>query len=145
MAVTNLEPLCARYGMELVSPTDGKMAGITERTKLTDRENVVTRALGVLVENGIYAMTVYLMTCNKSDYGVCVLRQLARLLADREAALLPDKNWEHQEGLLELLKEMRGITEDLSRLLLARRLLEGALTFARYHCKSLGRDAGEKA
>ena len=39
----------------------------------------------------------------------------------------------------------QGLTTEAARLLLARRLLEGALTFARYHCKALGRDAGEKA
>lgn len=135
MALVNLEPLCARYGMYLVGLEQFSKQDI----KLTDRENVITKALGVLVENGIYAMTVFLMTSNKPKYDEFVLRGLAALLADKDAALLPDKKWENKDGLLELLDAMRSLTEDLPRLLLARRMLEGALTFARYHCKALKR------
>lgn len=135
MALVNLEPLCARHGMNLVGDDDPKANG----TKRTDRENVITKALGVLVENGIYAMTIFLMTCNKPKYGEFVLQRLAALLADKDAALLPDKKWESKAGLLELLEAMRRLTEDLPRLLLARKVLEGALTFARYHCKALNR------
>lgn len=135
MALVNLEPLCARHGMHLV----GLEKFSKQDIKLTDRENVITKALGVLVENGIYAMTVFLMTSNKPKYDEFVLRGLAALLADKDAALLPDKKWENKDGLLELLDAMRSLTEDLPRLLLARRILEGALTFARYHCKALKR------
>lgn len=158
MALVNLEPLCARYGMHLVDQE--KLSGYASKLpdrehtiaelkaiKLTDKENIITKALGVLVENGIYAMTVFLMTCNKPLYGGFLLCELAALLADKDAALLadkdaallPDKKWENKDGLLELLKAMRSLTEDLPRLLLARRMLEGALTFARYHCKALKR------
>ena len=135
MALVNLEPLCARHGMYLV----GLEKFSKQDIKLTDRENVITKALGVLVENGIYAMTVFLMTSNKPKYDEFVLCGLAALLADKDAALLPDKKWENKDGLLELLDAMRSLTEDLPRLLLARRILEGALTFARYHCKALKR------
>ena len=138
MALVNLEPLCARHGMYLV----GLEKFSKQDIKLTDRENVITKALSVLVENGIYAMTVFLMTSNKPKYDEFVLRGLAALLADKDAALLPDKKWENKDGLLELLDAMRSLTEDLPRLLLARRILEGALTFARYHCKALKRLEG---
>ena len=135
MALVNLDPRCARTGLDLVCLQKFSKQDI----KLTDRENVITKALGVLVENGIYAMTVFLMTSNKPKYDEFVLRGLAALLADKDAALLPDKKWESKDGLLELLDAMRSLTEDLPRLLLARRILEGALTFARYHCKALKR------
>lgn len=134
MAFVNLEPLCARYGMNLLGTDVPKVSDI----KLTDKENVITKALGVLVENGIYAMTVFLMTSNKPAYDKFVLQKLAALLSDKDIALLPEKNWE-QVALLELLEDMRGITEELPRLLLARRVLEGTLSFARYHCKALSR------
>ena len=39
--------------------------------------------------------------------------------------------------MLRLLDAMRGVTEQLETLFMARRVLEGALTFARYHCKAL--------
>ena len=101
----------------------------------------------MLVENGIYAMTVFLMTCNKPKYGKHLLWRLAALLADRDAALLQEKQyqqWQEKDDLLELLNAMRTLTEDLPRLLLARKILEGALTFARYHCKALNRLEGKQ-
>lgn len=134
MGVVNLESVCARYGMVLAD---------SGQDKLTDKENIVTKALGVLVQNGIYAMTVFLMTCNKPKYGEVVLRTLAALLSNKGVDLLPDRQWQDRNGLVELLQAMRGITEDLPRLLLARKVLEGALTFARYHCKALNRLKGE--
>lgn len=134
MGVVNLESICARYGMMLADSGQDKM---------TDKENIVTKALGVLVQNGIYAMTVFLMTCNKPKYGENVLRTLAALLADKGVGLLPDRQWQDRDGLVELLQTMREITEELPRLLLARKMLEGTLTFARYHCKALNRLNGE--
>ena len=44
MGVVNLESICARYGMMLADSGQDKM---------TDKENIVTKALGVLVQNGI--------------------------------------------------------------------------------------------
>lgn len=140
MALVNLEPICARHGMYLVGEDIPEVKAI----KLADRENVITRALGVLVENGIYAMTVFLMSSNKPKYDEFVLRGLAALLADKDVALLPDRGWKEKSGLRELLEAMRGITEDLPRLLLARKIMEGALTFARYHCKALKRLEGNR-
>lgn len=139
MALINLEPLCARHGLYIVGEDDA--AGI----KRSDKKNVITKALGVLVENGIYAMTVFLLTCNNPEYGEYVLRRLAGLLADKDVALLPEKQWLKKEGLLELLENMRVLTEDLPRLLLARKIMEGALTFARYHCKALSRMEGKQS
>ncbi|HIW00398.1 MAG TPA: hypothetical protein H9894_04340 [Candidatus Desulfovibrio intestinipullorum] len=137
MNIVNLEPLCASYGMILVE--EGAVAA---STKATDRENVITKALGVLVEKGIYAMTIFLMTSNCPDYSKHVLRKLAALLADDKIRLLP-QNWQKGTGdLLPLLEGMRTITEELPRLLLARKVLEETLTFARYHCKALSRLQG---
>ena len=41
----NLEPICARCGHQM----------IIDNGKFQEQENVVTKALGVLMENGIYA------------------------------------------------------------------------------------------
>ena len=140
MAAFNLEPVCARYGMDLVSLYKDNAVS------LADRENIVTRALGVLVENGVYAMTVFLLTCNNKDkFGLHVLKSLALLLADDKVNLLPKKVVPPAgveaagSSMLALLTAMRNLTEDWETLFMARRVLEGALTFARYHCKALSR------
>ena len=144
MNIVNLEPLCASYGMKIVDEYPAATL-----IKTTDRENVITKALGVLVEKGIFAMTVFLMTDKQKDYGKHVLVTLATMLADDRLELLP-KNWMKNDDLptdwqrrsrgdelLPLLEGMRKITEELPRLLLARKVLEETLTFARYHCKAV--------
>lgn len=159
MNIVNLEPLCAFYGMELVEGS-----GVPD-TKPTDKENVITKALGVLVEKGIYAMTIFLMTSNSPKYSSHVLIKLAALLADDNInlmkdclkrtekslpknwwanpwKLLPNKWWEDPKIMLPILEGMRDITKELPRLLLARKVLEETMTFARYHCKALSRPQG---
>lgn len=141
MNIVNLEPLCASYGIKLVGGNES----------LTEKENVITKALGVLVEKGIFAMTTFLMTVDKPQkYSEYILMTLADMLADDKLKLLP-QNWrrnnEHPRDrqqtqrdngkLLRLLEDMRKITEELPRLLLARKVLEETLTFARYHCKAV--------
>lgn len=136
MAAFNLEPVCARYGMDLVTLYKD------EKTGLDDRENIVTKALDVLVENGVYAMTVFLLTCNKKEFGLHVLTSLISLLTDDKVHLISKKDvppGAGRESMLARLTAMRRLTEDMETLFMARRVLEGALTFARYHCKALSR------
>ncbi len=126
--IVNLEPLCAEYGMNLVDARE------RTQTALTDCENVINKALGILVENGFYAMSVFLLSCNKPDYGKEVLRTLMDMLCDPRAALLPGGFVGNVQADLDRLRK---VTEDLPRLMTARRLAENALTFGRYHCKAL--------
>ena len=136
MAAFNLEPVCARYGMDLVTLYKD------EKTGLDDRENIVTKSRDVLVENGVYAMTVFLLTCNKKEFGLHVLTSLISLLTDDKVHLISKKDvppGAGRESMLARLTAMRRLTEDMETLFMARRGLEGALTFARYHCKALSR------
>ena len=125
----NLEPLCAEYGMTMVQRCEN-----VNGPKPTDWENVINRALGVLAENGFYAMNVYLLSVSKKDlraYGQEIYDVLLSLLGDKRLGVIKPG----RKGL-EALADMRGITEDLPTLVLARRVTEQALTFARYHCKA---------
>lgn len=128
----NLEPLCAEYGMKMVQRGE-----TINDTKHTDWENVINRALGVLAENGFYAMNVYLLSISKTNlnkYGLEVYDVLLSLLGDKRLGLItPGK-----KGIA-ALADIRCITEDLPKLVLARRVTEQSLTFARYHCKAYGK------
>lgn len=151
MGVINLEPICAEYGMDLVDKRG--------ENDLADCENIINKALGVLVENGIYAMTVFFMTCNKPKYGDIALKNLVTLLADDKVALLPKKltmlladnkvtlrpGEKEKEEIVQLLLAIRSLTTDLHKLLLARKVLEETLTFARYHCKALNNSEDKKS
>lgn len=118
----NLEPICARFGRRII---DGREA-------LKDQENTITKALGVLAENGIYAMCVFLLTCKEENYGRRVLTiHLAGLW--QELGLI---NCGQHNAAAMLTQVGETIANDLPRLILARKVTENALVFARYHAKA---------
>ena len=118
----NLEPVCARFGRQII---DGQ-------EPLKDQENTITKALGVLAENGLYAMSVYLLTFKERSYGERVLTShLAGLW--QELGLINCGQYDASE----MLTQVSGtIADDLPRLILARKVTENALVFARYHAKA---------
>lgn len=67
----------------------------------------------------------------------------ARTLADKAAALLADDSLslipksDYKQAMENIRKE-NGLADNLDDLLLAKRLLEQALIYARYHAKALG-------
>ena len=86
------------------------------------------------MENGFYSLAVFLLSCNKKEYGKDVLRILMEMLCDERIGLM---NARFAGDVQQDLGAIRDVTEDLPRLMLARRLAENALTFGRYHCKAI--------
>lgn len=124
--ILNMEPLCAEYGMAMV-----------DSTALDNCANVIDRSLGILVENGFYAMGVYLLSnkvAAQNNYGGRTLRKIVEMLSTPELGICTVNG--REDGMM-LLAKLRDVTEDLGKLLLARKLTEETLTFARYHCKAL--------
>lgn len=123
MAILNIEPLCAKWGRQMIDTNGG--------ASISDQENTVTNALAVLAENGLYAMAVFLLSCHKKDYGERVLtHHLAGLWKD--IGLLTDGP--QDKGAM--LFSVQAITLDLPKLMLARKAAEQAMVFARYHAKA---------
>ena len=123
----NLEPLCAKYGHRMIRPS-----GI----KISEQENVITKALGVLTENGIYAMCINLLSCNKKKYGKSILiEDLQALWRENQLNLIHGRQPVTNNPAV-LLEQVRNIAENLPHLILAKRVTEQALTFARYHAKA---------
>lgn len=123
MAIVNLEPLCARYGLEMIK----------EDVKVKEQETILNKALGVLCENGIYAMSLYLLTCQNKEYGEYILTECRRLWQEEDIGLIKKDVSDDEDSML---KAVRGMTEDLTTVILAKRLTEQTLTFARYHAKA---------
>ena len=123
MSLLNMEPLCARHGMAMIAGSRNSK----------ESENVVTRALAVLAENGIYAMSLYLLTCKGADNGKILTRHIRQLFQESGINLIEDGVSENGDQMLEAV---RGIAENLSNLILAKKLTEQTLTFARYHAKA---------
>jgi hypothetical protein len=117
MTVQNLDAACAKLGADLVSSGN------------KDAENVITKALGVLEEQGVYALFLYLHAREK-QWGQATSKELASFLREvpsRQNALLGNKD---------LFAELQILAGDLDKLLFARDLLHRALVYARYHAKA---------
>jgi hypothetical protein len=120
----NLDRLAAKHAQAIISSTTGK--------KASDVDNTVTKALGVLQENGVYACFLYLLAKEKENGGVVVEEMLS--LLDGLGF-----NWgkpaDNSAGMV-LSHISDKVTVDLERLLLAKETLEQMLIYARYGAKA---------
>jgi hypothetical protein len=124
MSGQNLDQLCAKYGWlvaEQVHQAIKKQA-----------ENHITKSLGVLQEDGVYAFFLYQDSRGQREKpGADVLRDRAKEML-REAGIGSFEN--ASDPLVVVRNSLAG---NLDQLLLAKKLLEQALIYARYHAKAL--------
>jgi len=119
--------------------------------KPQDAENLITKALGVLQENGPYACVLFLYARSSTDAPIAkeVRYELLRMTFDLGLSLPPGTNQQELDNLKALLKKdegrdwknglryvSTGICSDLDSLLLVRQLWEQTLIYARYGAKS---------
>jgi len=126
MTVQDLDTACAKLGAKLASSGN------------KDTENSITKALGVLEEQGVYALFLYLRAREK-EWGEATSNKLASFLRQypsQQNALLGTNN--------DLFQALQALAGDLDKLLFARDLLHRALVYARYHAKA-AQVAGDKA
>ena len=119
MNVQNLDAACAKLGAKLASSGN------------KDTENSITKALGVLEEQGVYALFLYLHAREK-QWGPATSEALATFLAQNpspEHALLGGTD-------RDVFTRLDRLCRDLDRLIFARDLLHRALVYARYHAKA---------
>ncbi len=121
--IQNLDYLAAKHAQKLIENL-GENA-----------ETPVTKALGVLQENGVYACFLYLYAREK-DGG-----KIAGKMVDLLNKILPEgeqirngKSKEKKEILEDVANNVTG--KSIERLLLARELLEQMLIYARYGAKA---------
>jgi len=122
MIPTNLDAACAALGHAL--GTSGQ--------KPKDTENSLTKALGVLEEQGVYALFLYLHAREKGKFS----SELMNFLRSDDLRLVPERGDDEPFGALQKL------AENLGNLLFARDLLHRVLVYARYHAKA-AQAAGE--
>jgi len=126
MTILNLEPICAQWGRAMIeAPSTGD--------SLDDQENTIVKALGVLAENGLYAMGIFLLSCQNNAYGERILTKYLTGLW-RECDLLKVEQGPVDKTMA--LASLQEIAENLPKLILAKKLAEQAMIFARYHAKA---------
>ena len=141
MGEVNLDQLCAQFGYQIADAVNEKFH------KQADTENLITKSLGILQEDGVYAFFLYLASQIKPNDQGKNRSGAARALANQAADLLKH-DWleliqvsDSEDRYKEAMNTMRtenGLTGNLGQLLFAKRLLEQALIYARYHAKALG-------
>lgn len=114
----NLDLACAKTGQAIAEKPSKEL------------ENLVTSALAVLEEQGVYALFLFLET-RGGDVAKTIGQRVRELLrkTPRRAPLLSDN------GNGDIFKSLQSMSEDLDELLLARDLLRQTLVYARYHAR----------
>ena len=122
----NLDYRCMEYGQKIGKISDSKL------------ENNLRKALGVLQEDGVYAMFLWLEKnannvrknlvefFNKKDEKTKVKLSNYFLNGEKEFHLDFD----------EFCNDLREVAKDIDKLLFMKKLLERTLTYALYHAKA---------
>lgn len=142
----NLDWLAAKHAQAIIrrvvdeeetqknKPEDKKK---TKQQLGNDIDNTVTKALGVLQENGVYACFLYLLA-REGDNGRVVVEEMLNLLGGLpfgwQAPMKNEKVDTTAEVVLPHISEK--VTENLERLLLAKETLEQMLIYARYGARA---------
>lgn len=138
----NLDKLCAEYGHEFadeVSNALGEKKNETLKPNPQKAENLLTKALGVLQEQGLYAFVLFCDSRGSAE------KNGAKKIKEITKELLKDKlNLINDEDLLTAIRKENGLASRLDDLMLAIQVLEKSLIYARYHAKALS-DSSEQA
>jgi len=115
-----LDLRCAEKASEIINTVQA------DKNKI---ENLITKSLGVLQEDGIYAFFLYLEASKEKDITQKVIQGCKELLKEDKIKLIT------KDDILEAVREE--LASDIDKLLLAKQLLERTLVYARYHTKAL--------
>lgn len=125
MSELNLDQLAAQYAQKII--VDGK----------ADIENLITKALGVLQEQGVYACILFLRSRTGNEKNLSdkarphLYNLLQELPAFRQSAI-------RDENALRFFSDT--VCNDLDTLLLVKELYEQTLIYARYGAKAAGKE-----
>jgi hypothetical protein len=121
----NLDFLCMQAAQTMAAGTGEKSA----------KENLATKALGVLLQNGPYGMVLYLQIQKKDkDIAAEFREQLLTLISKAAIEPAPPSSGDFSD----ITKWLQKIAANLDTYLFVKRLWQQTLTYARYHAKAVG-------
>ena len=102
-------------------------------SKISDSNNL-RKALGVLQEDGVYAMFLWLEEKNKSKR---IRKELINHINEREIKkyLLKESENFNGEDFSKFCEKLREVAKDIDKVLFMKKLLARTLTYALYHAK----------
>jgi hypothetical protein len=118
----NLDFLCMQAAQAMTAVAGDKNA----------KENLATKALGVLLENGPYGMILYLEV-QKKDIARAYREQLLALMRDADIEPMAPIDGDFSE----ITKWLQKTATSLDTYLFIKRLWQQVLTYARYHTKAI--------
>ena len=117
----NLDYRCMEYGQKIGKVRDSNL------------ENNLRKALGVLQEDGVYAMFLWLENKDKKKD---IRKILIGLLNESEIKkYLLSNSSNFSENFIEFCKYLQEVARDIDKLLFMKKLLERTLIYALYHAK----------
>ena len=133
MSFKNLDVLSAQHAQGMVANAKAALAG---EKKLERIENLATKAMGVIQENGIYAGTLFLYTRNKNDKpgALAILAELLKLAG--EVGVVPRAPLKASQAKEVLAYLANDVCVHLDRVLLVKQVWEQSLTYCRYGAKA---------
>jgi hypothetical protein len=124
----NLDFLAAQTAQQIIVTTGS--------FKASEVDNLATKALGVLQENGVYAAALFLYSRSSTDAKIApFVRQQLLGLAAQEVLIRPAPADQAQEALKFVTDH---ICNELDTLLLVKQLWEQTLIYVRYGAKARG-------
>ncbi len=118
---TNLDRISAEIGFKLVN-------SFTRKEDFEKLETLVTKAIGVLIEDGLLAYVVWLRSLSDKE------KKYTRKIEEGSINLLKNIINTNKDNLITISLK---IAEDIQKTLLARQLLERMLVYARYRAKAM--------
>ena len=117
----NLDYICMKHAQEI------------NKSQISNLENILRKALGVLQEDGVYAMFLWLEDKDKEARN----KIIELLNSDKIKKYFFDNNSTKQfsENFSEFCKELQNVAEDIDKLFFMKKILERTLTYALYHAK----------
>ncbi|CUU09271.1 CRISPR-associated protein (Cas_Cmr5) [Candidatus Thermokryptus mobilis] len=129
----NLDKLCAKYGYEFAEKVSQAFNSDAKKA-----ESLLTKALGVLQEQGLYAFALFCESRGSAESnGAKKITEITTKLLN-ELNLISNTN---NTDLLEEIRKDNGLASRLEDLILAIQMLEKSLIYARYHAKALSKSS----
>ena len=126
----NLDKLCAKYGYEFAEKVSQAFNSDAKKA-----ESLLTKALGVLQEQGLYAFALFCESRGSAESNG------AKKITEITTKLLNELNLISNTNLLEEIRKDNGLASRLEDLILAIQMLEKSLIYARYHAKALSKSS----
>jgi hypothetical protein len=129
--IPNLDKICAEIGFKIGEGIDNNTAEKFEKE--------ITKALGILMEDGLFAYAIWLESRRKKEDDVYseIINKSKKLLEN--VNLINSNNTENVDNM-DLRDIMLEISGELQKTILAKQLLERMLIYARYRAKALQSD-----